>query len=436
LPADIGIDQLAFWAACLIIAALFVMVRSAIVAADTGSFEKMAQQVGGGWAQRVLETVEKPRLFTIGADVWALLIGIVPTIGFYRDIYLNAFYLYVFPTLGTRLDGPIPPFLRVVVPAVLIGVVVLLLARQIGEKRPFAVLRRLFWPIWLLCMALWPLCWLLDKLALPGLAPGAETVETSEEEILDLIDQGSESGDIEAGEREMIENIFEMGNQDAEDVMVHRTDMVIIWEEDTEAEILETIRSSGLSRFPVCGEDVDDVIGILSTRDYLLNYRLDAPRPLRELLRAAYFVPESVKADALFREMQRQKVHMAVVVDEYGGTSGLLTMEDLLEELVGEIYDEFDGEEAPDLVQVGESRWRVRGSTPLWQLAEALELEIPESEDYDTLGGLIFSGLTVIPDDGNHPEMTVFGLRIVVEELLDRRVEWATVERLGETEEA
>jgi len=435
LPADIG--QLSLWAALLLLAALFVMVRSAISAADTGSFEKMVHKVGGGWAERVLETVERPRRFIIGADVWAVGLGVFLMSSVYHFVW-GLWYLDTLLRKGDMLYVvvPRPPFLSFIWPAVLVFVIALLIARQIGARRPFAVLRRLFWPIWLLTMALWPLCWVLDKIALPGLKPGAETVETSEEEILDLIDQGSESGDIEAQEREMIENIFEMGNQDAEDVMVHRTDMVIVWEEDTEAEILETIRSSGLSRFPVCGEDVDDVIGILSTRDYLLNYRLDAPRPLRELLRAAYFVPESVKADALFREMQRQKVHMAIVVDEYGGTSGLLTMEDLLEELVGEIYDEFDGEEDPDLIQVSEGRWRVRGSAPLWQVAEALGVGIPESEDYDTLGGLIFSGLTVIPDDGNHPEMTVFGLRIVVEELLDRRVEWATVEQLGEAEEA
>ena len=247
-----------------------------------------------------------------------------------------------------------------------------------------------------------------------------------------IVEKGEESGAIQSNEKELIENVFEFDNMTAKDVMIHRTDMVTLSLEEEEEVILETIRQSGLSRFPVCGEDVDDIVGVLSTRDYLLSFRDPCPKPMRELLRPAYFVPETVPADVLFRDMQGKKTHMALVVDEYGGTSGLVTLEDLLEELVGNIYDEFDPQEEQEIIPLEDGRWRVSGSADLEELAEAMELELSEDEerDYDTLGGLVFSQLSVIPEDGSRPVVDALGLHIQVEELCDRRVEWALVEKL------
>ena len=256
--------------------------------------------------------------------------------------------------------------------------------------------------------------------------------QVSEDNIMAIVEKGEESGSIQSNETELIENVFEFDNMTAKDVMIHRTDMVTLSLEEEEEVILETIRQSGLSRFPVCGEDVDDIVGVLSTRDYLLSFRDPCPKPMRELLRPAYFVPETVPADVLFRDMQGKKTHMALVVDEYGGTSGLVTLEDLLEELVGNIYDEFDPQEEQEIIPLEDGRWRVSGSADLEELAEAMELELSEDEerDYDTLGGLVFSQLSVIPEDGSRPVVDALGLHIQVEELCDRRVEWALVEKL------
>ena len=255
--------------------------------------------------------------------------------------------------------------------------------------------------------------------------------EVSEDEIMAMVEEGEESGAIQSNEKELIENIFEFNNITAEDVMIHRTDMVTLALDEEEDVILDTIRQSGLSRFPVYQNDVDDIVGILSTREYLLNFHLPDPKPIRELLRTAYFVPESVPADVLFRDMQGKKTHMALVVDEYGGTSGLVTLEDLLEELVGNIYDEFDPQEEQDIIRLEDNKWRVSGCADLEELAEALDLDLSDEDlDYDTLGGLVFSQLSVIPDDGSRPIVEALGLRIQVEELCDRRVEWALVEKL------
>ena len=257
--------------------------------------------------------------------------------------------------------------------------------------------------------------------------------EVSEDNIMAMVEEGEESGTIQSNEKEFIENVFEFDNTTAKDVMVHRTDMVTLPLDAEEGAILEIIRQSGLSRFPVYGEDIDDIVGVLSTREYLLNFQEADPKPLKELLRPAYFVPETVAADVLFRDMQGKKTHLALVVDEYGGTSGLVTLEDLLEELVGNIYDEFDPQEEQEMIQLDGRRWRVSGSADLEELAEAMGFELPEDEerDYDTLGGLVFSQLSVIPEDGSRPAVDALGLHIQVEELCDRRVEWALVERLG-----
>ena len=256
--------------------------------------------------------------------------------------------------------------------------------------------------------------------------------EVSEDEIMAMVEEGEESGTIETAEKELIENIFEFNNITAEDIMVHRTDMVSLSLEDDDQTILDAIRQSGLSRFPVYQGDVDDIVGILSTREYLLNATSAQPKPLKQLLRPAYFVPESVRADVLFRDMQSKKIHMALVVDEYGGTSGLVTLEDLLEEIVGNIYDEFDPQDEQEIIYLEENLWRVSGSTDLEELAGALGIELPQEEelDFDTLGGLVFANLSVIPQDGSHPVVEALGLRIRVEELCERRVEWALVEKL------
>ncbi len=259
----------------------------------------------------------------------------------------------------------------------------------------------------------------------------------TEDEIRDMIDAGEESGTIEATEKEMIENVFDFSDVTASDVMTHRTDMEAIDITDEPEEIDRLIRETGFSRIPVYEDDIDNVTGILYTREYLLNRMSPEPRPLSELIHDPIFTPERVRADVLFREMQKSKIHMAIVLDEYGGTSGLVTMEDLLEEIFGNIYDEFDEREPAPIEDLGNGSWRVAGSVDLETLSEAIGVEFDDEvyEEYDTLGGLVFSSLSLIPDDGERPHVTAFGLDIQVEVFAERRVEWATVTPVKEEPE-
>lgn len=284
-----------------------------------------------------------------------------------------------------------------------------------------------------------PIVWLLSActngfLRLFGINPHATPEEVTEEEIRMMVDMGGETGAIDETEKEMIENIFEFNNRTAEDVMTHRTDVASIWIGAAPEEILQTIRETGLSRFPVYNEDMDDVIGTLNTRTFLLNATSSNPRPLRELVHEAYYVPETVQADQLFRDMQTKKIHMAIVLDEYGGMSGLVTMEDLLEEIVGNIYDEYDQHTEAEIVSISENTWRIAGTASLEDVAEALDVDLPLEEEYDTLGGLVFSQFTTIPQDGSTPEVEACGLRICVEKIEDHRVEYALVTRLRDEE--
>lgn len=307
-----------------------------------------------------------------------------------------------------------------------------LVPKRVAMKKPEAVARGVCGVISGVAVVVKPVVWLLTKsvnglLRLFGIDPAADEENVTEDEIRMMVDMGEEKGAIEGNERDMIENIFEFNNMTAADCMTHRTDVTALQVDEMPQEILRVISESGLSRFPVYGEDLDDVLGTVTTRDFLLAQSAGSGKTLRDMLRPAYFVPESVRTDALFRDMQTKKIHLAIVVDEYGGTSGLITMEDLLEEIVGNIYDEYDPALPQDIQKLGENQYRIAGGAELEAVNDALGVSLPTEEEYDTLGGLIYSRLDTIPKDGSHPEVECFGLRIRVEELVDRRVEWATV---------
>lgn len=311
------------------------------------------------------------------------------------------------------------------------------LPRRLATQKPKGTARRLF-PIARLFHRLFrPLAQAVD-----GLVNGIlrlfrveviqPTEEITEDEIRMLVDVGEEKGAIQEAEREMIENVFEFNNMTAAECMTHRTDVYAVWIDDPVPEILSMITESGMSRFPVYEEDLDHIIGTLTTRDFLLNLLEKEPRPLKELLREARFVPESVRTDVLFRDMQKSNYHLAIVVDEYGGTSGLITMEDLLEEIVGNIYDEYDPAAEQDFTVLAENRWRVSGALDVETFNEKTGLELPVDEEYDTIGGLLLSHMSAIPEEGSQPELNLDGLTFKVESVQDRRIAWVEVSKNNE----
>lgn len=256
-----------------------------------------------------------------------------------------------------------------------------------------------------------------------------ETVSVTEDEIRVMLDEGGEKGAIEEAERDMIENVFEFNDLSAEDCMTHRRDMQAIWIDDSEESLLKAIKETGKSRFPVYGDSLDDILGILTARDYLLNRLSDKPKSLKALLRTPHFVPETVRSDHLFRQMQQNKFHMAIVVDEYGGTSGVITMEDLLEQIVGNIYDEYDSTTTQNIIKKKEGLWLVKGQTEVEAFNEEVGSHLPIDEEFETMAGYAISALGSIPKDGSEESFEKDGFRFKLTLVKDRRIELMLVER-------
>lgn len=413
----------------LILAAFVYALNAALPSVNEADLRKQAEQ-GSSQAQRVL------RLLTRFDDGYG-------EIRMTYVVLLSAAYASLWTLVGpwmnaaVRLPALVNALIALAIYAIVVFTLTAIIPGGIAGHVPEAALRVCASPaelaVAVMSVVTRPAYWIGKAILHPfHMQPGAAAEHVSEEEILAMMDIGEEKGTIESEEKEMIENIFEFGNMNAEDCMVHRKDIIAIDADSTEDEVMATILDSGRSRIPVYEDSIDNIIGILITRDFLINRCQDEPKPFRELIRPAHFVPESVRTDMLFREMQTRKQHMAIVIDEYGGTSGLITLEDLLEEIVGNIYDEFDPKEEQDITALPDGRWRVVGSADLEALAEALEMELPLEEEFDTLGGMVFSQLTEIPADGERPVVECFGLRISVTEIADRRVEWAIVEKLPE----
>ena len=418
--------------------AFFAASEIAVISLSETKLKKQAEE-GDKKAKKLLALMQAPDNFLSAIQIAITLAGFLNA-AFAADSFADPLVNWLVNDLHfTALPAGALNTIMVVLVTIILSYFTLVLGelvpKRVAMKKTEGVARATVGVVWAVATVFRPVIWLLSKstngvLRLMHIDPKADEEEVSEDEIRMMVDLGEERGAIEANEKELIDNIFEFNNTTAEDVMVHRTDMVMIWADDPPDEILRTIRESGMSRFPVCEEDADDIIGLLNTRDYLLNAQLPHPKSLRELLRPAYFVPESVRTDVLFRDMQSKKVHMAIVVDEYGGTSGLVTMEDLLEEIVGNIYDEFDPQEEKVIEQLEDNLWRVSGSCELDQVAEALDVEFPEDVESDTLGGLVFAQLSAIPEDGSQVVVDTCGLHIQVQNFTDRRVEWALVSKL------
>ena len=281
-------------------------------------------------------------------------------------------------------------------------------------------------PVEMLGVILAPVVWVLTTTThmvtrLLGVADAADEAISSEE-LRILIERGSEQGTIEAEEEQMIGAVLELGEQRAHEVMVARVDMVSLPVSASLGEIVETIVSEGHSRIPVYEENIDNIIGMLYAKD-LLPYLVgdDRPPSIRRLLRTPLFVPESMLVDDLLRSLQRRRVHIAVVLDEHGGTAGLVTIEDLLEEIVGEIQDEYD-EEEPMIVPFGEFEARIDGRTDVDDMLEHFDttLDGNDQEEFDTVGGLMYHHIGGVPAVGDTVE--VDGLKLTVEATDGRRV--------------
>lgn len=268
-------------------------------------------------------------------------------------------------------------------------------------------------------------------LRLCGINPHAEPEQVTEEEIRMMVDVGNEKGVIEQSEKDMIDNIFEFDDRTAGDVMTHRTELLAFDVNEKISQVIPRAIEMGFSRIPVYEEDIDNIVGILYVKDMLaLVGKSDYDSiSLRSLMREAMYVPESNRCGELLRAFKEQKVQMAIVIDEYGGTSGVVTMEDLLEAIVGNIQDEYDNEEE-EVQKVCDTIYNFDGSVSLEEVEKLMDMHFDDDEDYDTLGGLITDMLGRIPGENEHPSVQIGDVVFSVLAVTDRRIAKVQAERL------
>ncbi|MBF9253486.1 HlyC/CorC family transporter [Pontibacter sp. 172403-2] len=285
-----------------------------------------------------------------------------------------------------------------------------------------------------------PFIWLLNGFAnavvrMMGIQPAHGTEVHSAEELRLLFEQSVESGAIQDSQHELIENVFQFNERMVKQIQVPRTRMVAIDVNIPEQELMEVIFNEGYSRLPVYGGNIDNIVGILYVKDILSIMRLGEPIVIEKLIRPAYFVPETKKINLLLKQFQRRHMHMAVATDEFGGVSGIVTIEDIIEELVGEIQDEYD-EEPPVVEEVGENAYKVNGSAAISDANDFLPYPLPEGEDYETVGGMVNVLYGQIPEDISEAAQ-FHEYEIKVLERSERKVEWVllTVRHPEESEE-
>ncbi len=413
--------------------AVFACAEIAVITMNDVRLTRMASE-GDKRAVRLAKLTSKPARFLATIQVAITLSGFLGS-AFAADNFAARITKGLVEA-GTRIPVQTLNTLSVIVITLLLSYLTLVLGelvpKRIAMKNAEKLALRISGFIGFISKVFAPLVWLLTVstngvLRLLGIDPNEEPEEVTEEEIRMMVDVGSEKGTIEESEKEMIQNVFEFDDVSADEILTHRRYVDLLWSDESDAEWAKIIHDTRHSFYPILGENGDDVIGILDAKTY---FRLDdrsRAAVMEEAVQPPYFVPESIKADDLFREMKRMRRHFMIVMDEYGGMCGIITMNDLIEEIMGDISEEPE-DEADAIIPTDDGGWIMPGGVPLDVITDELGVELPNDE-FETLNGLIFDALGAIPEDGLTYELTAHGLEIRVLEVRNRLVEKAEVHR-------
>lgn len=418
--------------------AVFSGAETAIISMNDNRIAKLAED-GDKRAKKLAKLTSKPSKFLATIQVAITLAGFLGS-AFAADTFSDEIAVWLVSS-GVELDvAALDKIALVLITLVLSFITIVfgeLVPKRMAMKNPEKRALKMAGFICFTAAIFRPFVWLLTAstnivLRIFGVDPNADVENVSEEDIKMMVDVGSEKGTIDDDEKEFIENIFEFDDLTAGEIATHRTEIELLWLEEDIDKWRETIRASRHTRYPICSETVDNVVGVLSERDYFRLEVGDRDDIMKNAVRPAYFVPETVKADILFRNMKNTHNSFAVVLDEYGGVTGIITMNDLIERLVGDFnVEEAESEEKEELSieKIGDDLWAIRGNVALEELEEALEIELPK-EDYDTFSGLVFSSLGSIPDDGSEFEIEIGRLYVKVTEVSEHQIKSANVKLL------
>ncbi len=407
----------------ILINAFFAATEIAVITLNDNKIRKKAEE-GDKIARKLVRLINEPGSFLATIQVGVTLAGFLSS-AFAADIFADRLYR----AIGVEL--PIIRSASVVAVTVILSYFSLVLGelvpKRVAQHNPEKFANGIAGIITGLGVVMKPFVLLLTfstnlVLRLLGIDPTQTDRSVTEEEIRMMVDVGRESGNIHEEEKEMINKIFEFNDKEVSEIMTHRTSIVSLDVDADYAEVLEVAIHEKYTRIPVYDENIDNIVGVLHIKDLLYHAAegLQAPFSLRNMIRPPYFVPESKNIDVLFREMQRDHVQLAVAIDEYGGTAGIVTIEDLLEEIVGNMQDEYD-EEEQEIVRKDDQTWIIAGLTDLDEVGDAIGITFPD-DDFDTLAGFVISLLGRIPDENELPSVAYENLRFKVLDMEEKRV--------------
>lgn len=419
----------------ILVNAFFAMSEIAIISLNDNMVEKMAEE-GNKKAKQIMKLTENPSNFLSTIQIGVTLAGFLTSASAsttFADMLTDA-VMAKFPTAPVGIINGVSVVLITVIMSYFSLVLGELAPKRMAMQKPEAIAYKVVPVLLVVKKFTSPFVKILSLstnavVRLFGFDPNADEESVTEEEIRMMVDVGEEKGVIENLQKEMINNIFEFDDIDVSDIMTHRTDMVAVEDTDTLKDVVELSIEHGYSRIPVYHEDQDNIIGIVYIKD-LLKYissdhfpESDSPR---EYMRDAYYVPFSKSCGSLFDEMTEKRVQMAVVVDEYGGTAGIVTLEDLIEAIVGNIQDEYDNEEE-EIVEESENIFTIDGTAYIEEVNELVGDIIPEG-DYDTLGGFLISSLGFLPKNEDKNEIQYENLKFTILNVDERRIGKVRVE--------
>lgn len=431
-------QQILLQVVLILLNAFFASAEIAVISLNVPKLRKQAES-GDKKAKILLKMSEEPAGFLSTIQIGITLAGFLAS-AFAAENFAGYIVNWVYYDLGfTGISLAALNTLSVIVITIILSYFTLifgeLVPKRIAMQKSYEVAKISCGVIRAIAFIMKPVIAFLSfstnlVLRLLRLKTEAEEEEVTEDEIRLMVDLGEEKGILDESEKQWIQNVFKLDDMSVKNIMIHSTEIVSISVHSKIDEVEKLIEESGRSRYPVYDKSNNDIIGILHAKDFFINLRKSPNMPLSEMVRPAYFVPENLSADILLKDMQKKKIHFAVVINEFGEVSGIVTLEDLIEEIVGNIYDEYDDEqEEQTVVPIGSGQWKVRGNIDLYELQEITGIPVNLDESYDTLNGLIYSYINAIPKDGEKFDIHVENYTIHIEKIKNRAVEEAVIEK-------
>lgn len=436
--------QIIFQVVLIMINAFFAMTEVALISTNKIKLKKMADE-GDNIAKKLVDISEEPSEFLSTIQIGITFANFIAS-AFAADGLSGYLADFIYNTLNIRvLSYEMMSTASLIIITIILSYFTLVLGelvpKRIAMQKPMEVARLACIPVSAISTVVKPAVKFLSLstnlvLKVMRIDTNEEEDSITEEEIRMMLEIGNTGGTINSDEKEWIDNVFDFSDSSVREIMTHKSEVVGIYTDDSLMEIEEKIHETGYSRYPVYGENDNDIKGILYSKDFFAEvYNCFAKEDddlgvvvnknelnIMDNLRKPYFIPDSMSSLLLFKNMQKNNTHIAIVINEYGENIGLITMEDLLEEIVGNIYDEYDECDDED-VKISETTWKIKGSTSLDDLSDKFDIDFPDDLDYDTISGLILEKIQRIPNDGEKFEIEAFGMKIKVEKVEARKIE-------------